>query len=137
MVWNWSGTSDFFLQFTEHRSDGPFLDEHHKGVEIIPVRPTAQVWLRIRQGRDLHLVVGCTSAHRQPATQVTRSETCSTLESPLKRDQNTDVGSPFLLVDEKALEDFEGVTKEGPIDAVVVGLAPAKFHYDLLNEAFR
>ncbi|XP_052804569.1 haloacid dehalogenase-like hydrolase domain-containing protein 2 [Mya arenaria] len=44
--------------------------------------------------------------------------------------------SPLLLVDDKALEDFKGLP-EGPTNAVVVGLAPDKFQYGCLNEAFR
>ncbi|PVD36300.1 hypothetical protein C0Q70_03278 [Pomacea canaliculata] len=43
---------------------------------------------------------------------------------------------PLLMVDEKALEDFEGVSTENQ-DAVVVGLAPEKFDYNTMNQAFR
>jgi hypothetical protein len=43
----------------------------------------------------------------------------------------------MLLVDDKALEDFKGLSTDGPVNAVVIGLAPDKFHYNLLNEAFR
>lgn len=43
---------------------------------------------------------------------------------------------PLLLVDNSALEDFEGVDTTDP-NAVVVGLAPEHFNYDTLNKAFR
>ncbi|XP_062587395.1 haloacid dehalogenase-like hydrolase domain-containing protein 2 [Saccostrea cucullata] len=43
---------------------------------------------------------------------------------------------PFLLVDDRALEDFEGIDTKSP-NAVVVGLAPEKFEYGKLNQAFR
>lgn len=46
--------------------------------------------------------------------------------------------SPLLLLEDQALEDFEQVVgKEGEKNAVVVGLAPNKFNYESLNEAFR
>jgi hypothetical protein len=45
-------------------------------------------------------------------------------------------GSPFLLVDDAALEDFSGVKTDRP-DCVVVGLAPEKFDYPNVNQAFR
>lgn len=44
---------------------------------------------------------------------------------------------PLLLIDPAAMEDFQDlVTNETP-NAVVVGLAPSKFHYEELNKAFR
>ncbi|XP_069779924.1 haloacid dehalogenase-like hydrolase domain-containing protein 2 isoform X2 [Narcine bancroftii] len=43
---------------------------------------------------------------------------------------------PLLLVDDSALEDFEGVITSDP-NAVVVGLAPQHFNYDTMNKAFR
>ncbi|XP_041355856.1 haloacid dehalogenase-like hydrolase domain-containing protein 2 [Gigantopelta aegis] len=43
---------------------------------------------------------------------------------------------PLLLVDERALEDFEGVSVDNP-NAVVIGLAPDEFNYHCMNEAFR
>ncbi|KAK7095941.1 haloacid dehalogenase-like hydrolase domain-containing protein 2 isoform X2 [Littorina saxatilis] len=43
---------------------------------------------------------------------------------------------PLLMVDDKALEDFEGIPRENP-NAVVVGLAPDKFDYNTMNAAFR
>lgn len=46
--------------------------------------------------------------------------------------------NPMLLVDPAAIEDFEDLIKpDQKHDAVVVGLAPSKFHYDELNKAFR
>lgn len=46
--------------------------------------------------------------------------------------------NPLLLIDPAAYEDFEDLVKEDEeTDAVVVGLAPDKFHYDELNKAFR
>lgn len=44
--------------------------------------------------------------------------------------------SPLLLVDDKALEEFQGVS-QGHLDSVVIGLAPAKSSYDHMNQAFR
>ncbi|NWX55955.1 HDHD2 protein, partial [Promerops cafer] len=43
---------------------------------------------------------------------------------------------PLLLVDEKALPDFTGIGTDNP-NAVVVGLAPEHFHYEMMNRAFR
>ena len=43
---------------------------------------------------------------------------------------------PLLLLEQDALKDFDGLDTENP-NAVVVGLAPSKFNYDSLNEAFR
>ncbi|XP_015590204.1 haloacid dehalogenase-like hydrolase domain-containing protein 2 [Cephus cinctus] len=45
--------------------------------------------------------------------------------------------NPQLLLDSNAMEDFEDLIKEGIPNAVVVGLAPDKFHYEELNKAFR
>ncbi|KAJ8670741.1 hypothetical protein QAD02_002000 [Eretmocerus hayati] len=46
--------------------------------------------------------------------------------------------NPFLLIDDKAMEDFEDlVDSSNPRNAVLVGLAPDKFNYEKLNEAFR
>uniref|UniRef100_A0A8C6HI38 Haloacid dehalogenase-like hydrolase domain-containing protein 2 n=1 Tax=Mus spicilegus TaxID=10103 RepID=A0A8C6HI38_MUSSI len=43
---------------------------------------------------------------------------------------------PMLLVDDRALPEFTGVQTQDP-NAVVIGLAPEHFHYQLLNQAFR
>ncbi|NXQ87314.1 HDHD2 protein, partial [Nyctibius grandis] len=43
---------------------------------------------------------------------------------------------PLLLVDDKALSDFTGIATDDP-NAVVVGLAPEHFHYEMMNKAFR
>ena len=43
---------------------------------------------------------------------------------------------PFLLLEESAMEDFEGVARENP-NSVVVGLAPSMFDYEHMNTAFR
>ncbi|XP_041043320.1 haloacid dehalogenase-like hydrolase domain-containing protein 2 isoform X2 [Carcharodon carcharias] len=43
---------------------------------------------------------------------------------------------PLLLVDDSALEDFEGIDTIDP-NAVVVGLAPQQFNYTTMNKAFR
>uniref|UniRef100_A0A674GXE7 Haloacid dehalogenase-like hydrolase domain-containing protein 2 n=4 Tax=Passeriformes TaxID=9126 RepID=A0A674GXE7_TAEGU len=43
---------------------------------------------------------------------------------------------PLLLVDDKALPDFTGIGTDNP-NAVVVGLAPEHFHYEMMNRAFR
>ena len=51
--------------------------------------------------------------------------------------------NPLLLLEESALEDFQGIGRElkqdlgGEFDSVVVGLAPSKFNYKTLNCAFR
>ncbi|XP_076277961.1 haloacid dehalogenase-like hydrolase domain-containing protein 2 isoform X1 [Lasioglossum baleicum] len=46
--------------------------------------------------------------------------------------------NPMLLIDPAADEDFEDLIKnDQKANTVVVGLAPNKFHYDALNEAFR
>lgn len=44
--------------------------------------------------------------------------------------------SPLMLLDEKALEDFKGV-RQDTFDSVLIGLAPDKFNYKNMNEAFR
>ncbi|KAL4617241.1 Haloacid dehalogenase-like hydrolase domain-containing protein 2-like [Arapaima gigas] len=43
---------------------------------------------------------------------------------------------PLLLLDDRALEDFAGIETSDP-NAVVVGLAPEHFNYQMLNKAFR
>lgn len=43
---------------------------------------------------------------------------------------------PMLLLQQDAIEDFKGVDVNNP-NAVVVGLAPDCFNYELLNKAFR
>ncbi|KAI2586762.1 haloacid dehalogenase like hydrolase domain containing 2, partial [Homo sapiens] len=43
---------------------------------------------------------------------------------------------PMLLVDDRALPDFKGIQTSDP-NAVVMGLAPEHFHYQILNQAFR
>ncbi|XP_062410175.1 haloacid dehalogenase-like hydrolase domain-containing protein 2 [Sardina pilchardus] len=43
---------------------------------------------------------------------------------------------PLLLVEDSALEDFSGIDTSEP-NAVVVGLAPEHFNYQMLNKAFR
>ena len=43
---------------------------------------------------------------------------------------------PMLLLEDSAMEDFEGINCGHP-NSVVVGLAPSKCDYDHLNEAFR
>ncbi|XP_046746324.1 haloacid dehalogenase-like hydrolase domain-containing protein 2 [Diprion similis] len=45
--------------------------------------------------------------------------------------------NPLLLIDDAAMEDFTDLVKDSPQNAVVVGLAPSKFHYHELNKAFR
>lgn len=46
--------------------------------------------------------------------------------------------SPLLLLEDAALEDFKGMPEENKAkNAVIVGLAPSKFSYEPLNEAFR
>ncbi len=46
---------------------------------------------------------------------------------------------PLLLLEDSAREDFEGVNdrQTGPYDSVVIGLAPSRFEYSHLNQAFR
>ncbi|XP_078812329.1 haloacid dehalogenase-like hydrolase domain-containing protein 2 isoform X5 [Oryzias latipes] len=43
---------------------------------------------------------------------------------------------PLLLVEDSALEDFNGIDTSEP-NAVVIGLAPEHFNYQTLNKAFR
>lgn len=43
---------------------------------------------------------------------------------------------PMLLLQSDAIEDFKGVDANDP-NAVVVGLAPDCFNYEILNKAFR
>ena len=43
---------------------------------------------------------------------------------------------PMLLLQSDAIEDFKGVEVNDP-NAVVVGLAPDCFNYEILNKAFR
>ncbi|KAF5897934.1 katanin p60 ATPase-containing subunit A-like 2 isoform X2, partial [Clarias magur] len=43
---------------------------------------------------------------------------------------------PLLLVEDSALEDFTGIETSDP-NAVVIGLAPDHFNYEMLNKAFR
>ncbi|XP_026886937.2 haloacid dehalogenase-like hydrolase domain-containing protein 2 [Electrophorus electricus] len=43
---------------------------------------------------------------------------------------------PLLLVEDSALEDFMGIETNNP-NAVVIGLAPDHFNYQMLNKAFR
>lgn len=43
---------------------------------------------------------------------------------------------PMLLLDDNALEEFADIDVSNP-NAVVIGLAPQKLHYEKLNEAFR
>uniref|UniRef100_A0A8R1DHG4 Haloacid dehalogenase-like hydrolase domain-containing protein 2 n=1 Tax=Caenorhabditis japonica TaxID=281687 RepID=A0A8R1DHG4_CAEJA len=43
---------------------------------------------------------------------------------------------PFFILDDKAMEDFEGIPTEDP-NAVVLGLAPEKFTEEYMNRAFR
>lgn len=46
--------------------------------------------------------------------------------------------NPMLLIDSKAMEDFTDLIQtDKPADAVLVGLAPEKFNYNDLNQAFR
>ncbi|CAB3396909.1 unnamed protein product [Caenorhabditis bovis] len=43
---------------------------------------------------------------------------------------------PFFIVDDEAMEEFEGIETNDP-NAVVIGLAPRKFNNDTMNTAFR
>uniref|UniRef100_A0A914WAQ6 Haloacid dehalogenase-like hydrolase domain-containing protein 2 n=1 Tax=Plectus sambesii TaxID=2011161 RepID=A0A914WAQ6_9BILA len=43
---------------------------------------------------------------------------------------------PMLLLEDVALEDFEGIDTTNP-NAVVIGLAPSQFYAERMNEAFR
>ncbi|XP_066597038.1 haloacid dehalogenase-like hydrolase domain-containing protein 2 [Prorops nasuta] len=44
---------------------------------------------------------------------------------------------PLLFLDEQAVEDFEDLITDEKPNAILVGLAPDKFKYEILNEAFR
>lgn len=43
---------------------------------------------------------------------------------------------PFFVLDDKAMEDFDGIPTDDP-NAVVIGLAPEKFNDKTMTEAFR
>lgn len=43
---------------------------------------------------------------------------------------------PMLLLEQDALQDFEGIQQE-QANCVVIGLAPGCFNYEQMNEAFR
>lgn len=43
---------------------------------------------------------------------------------------------PLLLLEDSAMEDLEGISRDRP-NCVVVGLAPSKSDYNHLNQAFR
>ncbi|KAI8884149.1 hypothetical protein K501DRAFT_323094 [Backusella circina FSU 941] len=43
---------------------------------------------------------------------------------------------PLLLMEDATMEEFDGLDTENP-NSVVIGLAPSKFNYEKLNEAFR
>ncbi|UMM35998.1 hypothetical protein L5515_008352 [Caenorhabditis briggsae] len=43
---------------------------------------------------------------------------------------------PFFIVDDRAMEDFEGISTDDP-NAVVIGLAPEKFNDATMTQAFR
>ncbi|VDK70112.1 unnamed protein product [Cylicostephanus goldi] len=43
---------------------------------------------------------------------------------------------PMLILAKEAMEDFQGVDTSNP-NAVVIGLAPAEFHFEKLNDAFK
>ncbi|CAO3618943.1 unnamed protein product [Mucor fragilis] len=43
---------------------------------------------------------------------------------------------PLLIMEDAAMDEFKGIDVTDP-NAVVVGLAPSKFNYEKLNEAFR
>ncbi|KAI8071115.1 HAD-like domain-containing protein [Gilbertella persicaria] len=43
---------------------------------------------------------------------------------------------PLLLMEDEAMEEFSGIDSSSP-NAVVIGLAPSRFNYEKLNEAFR
>ncbi|XP_077202845.1 haloacid dehalogenase-like hydrolase domain-containing protein 2 [Paroedura picta] len=43
---------------------------------------------------------------------------------------------PLLLVEDSALRDFSGLDTHDP-NAVVIGLAPDQFNYEMMNQAFR
>lgn len=43
---------------------------------------------------------------------------------------------PMLLLQQDALQDFEGIQQDNP-NCVVIGLAPDCFNYEQMNKAFR
>ncbi|XP_075213391.1 haloacid dehalogenase-like hydrolase domain-containing protein 2 [Lycorma delicatula] len=66
-----------------------------------------------------------------------RSEIMSSLSAARKMIESESL-KPMLIVDKRALEEFEGLDlEEEPKNAVVMGLAPEHFHYEKLNSAFR
>jgi hypothetical protein len=39
-----------------------------------------------------------------------------------------------LFLEDAALEDFKGIPTEEPNDAVVIGLSPTNFRYEMVNK---
>lgn len=68
---------------------------------------------------------------------VTREEIYSSLGAARRLADERKL-NPLLLVDAAAAEDFEGLSSNNDkYDSVLVGLAPDKFDYSHLNQAFR
>ncbi|KAL9556634.1 hypothetical protein MBANPS3_001788 [Mucor bainieri] len=55
---------------------------------------------------------------------------------PLSTEGFIKFNRPLLIMEDAAMEEFKGIDVNDP-NAVVVGLAPSKFNYEKLNEAFR
>ncbi len=75
---------------------------------------------------------------RAPGFDVSEDEIFTSLTAA-RRLIEVDKLHPLLLLEDSAREDFEGVT-DGHTqqhDCVVVGLAPSRFGYTHLNQAFR
>lgn len=65
---------------------------------------------------------------------VTSKEIYSSLSAAKRMMQRQEL-RPMLLLEEDALEDFEGILTDNP-NAVMIGLAPSKFDYSTLTKAF-
>ena len=68
----------------------------------------------------------------RPFTPDTCFAFCDTYH-PVRREGLT----PLLLLEDSAAQEFSDLDDGAGPDCVLVGLAPSRFHYDKLNEAFK
>lgn len=93
------------------------------------------MWILFEEKRHIYFFNCFPSIHRKSSSEVNRLK---------KKDKFKPIiilsvlHSPLLLLEDAALEDFEGISRNAEeINAVVVGLAPSKFEYESMNHAFR
>lgn len=115
-------------------------------VENTPTPNAVTSLATLRQQRNLEIRFVTNTTKESRASLVTRlrgigfgiqdDEIVSSLSVAREFVRNAGL-NPFLMLSESAMEDFSGLTNENkPRDAVVVGLAPEKFDYATMNEAF-